>query len=298
MKYNLTDLRLFIAVADCGSLTHGAERVFLAPSSASHRIKILESSLGTVLLQRKARGVQLTRAGEIFLRHARQVFAKLEQMHSDLAPYAKGIQGHVRLWANTHAIHSYLPNDLATFLSRHPQISVNLEEQPSSDIVAGVARGDAEIGIIAEHDDQHELALVPYREDRLVIITPEHHDLSGMEAVSFTDVLSQPFVMLHAGSAIHTFTMNMAASLGSHLNVRVQVKSFEAVCRMVGAGVGIGLVPREAVRQSRPQPLSVIELKESWAQRDLKICTNPRVSLSPFAQALIDHLVAASRADA
>lgn len=297
MKYNLTDLRLFIAIAECGSLTHGAERVFLAPSSASHRIKILESSLGTALLNRKARGVQLTPAGEIFLRHARQVFAKLEQMHSDLAPYAEGVQGHVRLWANTHAIHSYLPKDLATFLTQHPQISVNLEEQASADIVAGVARGDAEIGIVAEHDRQHDVALAPYREDRLILITSEQHKLSGIKTISFADVLSEPFVMLHAGSAIHTFTMNTAANLGRHLNVRVQVNSFEAVCRMVAAGVGIGLVPREAVKQSGQLPLSMIEIEENWAQRDLKICTNPRVNLSPFGQALIDHLVAASRTD-
>ncbi|MEQ5836318.1 LysR family transcriptional regulator [Marinobacter sp. NFXS9] len=293
MKYNLTDLRLFIAVAECRSLTHGAERVFLAPSSASHRIKILEGSLGTSLLQRKARGVQLTRAGEIFLRHARQVFAKLEQMHSDLAPYAEGIQGHVRLWANTHAIHSYLPNDLAAFLSQHPQISVNLEEQTSGDILAGVARGDAEIGIVAEHDDHQDVTLVPYREDRLVLITAQGHTLDDAPALSFEDVLSEPFVMLHAGSAIHTFTMNMASSLGAHLNVRVQVKSFEAVCRMVAAGVGIGLVPREAVKPFGHQPLALIEVKEDWAQRDLKICTNPRVTPSPFARALIDHLAAA-----
>ena len=247
MKYSLTDLRLFIAIAECESLTHGAERAFLAPSSASHRIKMLEASLGTTLLHRRARGVELTRAGEIFLRHARQVFARLEQMHSDLAPFAEGVQGHVRLWANTHAIHSYLPNDLAAFLARHPQVSVNLEEHTSSDILAGVARGDAEIGIVAGYDDYQEVDLLPYRADRLVLITAPAHSLAERHSLSFAQVISEPFVMLHAGSAIHTFTMNTASSLGTHLNVRVQVNSFEAVCRMVAAGVGIGLVPREAV---------------------------------------------------
>ncbi|MCS5562795.1 LysR family transcriptional regulator [Marinobacter sp.] len=290
MKYNLTDLRLFIAIAECQSLTHGAQKAFLAPSSASHRIKILESSLGTALFHRQARGVQLTQAGEIFLRHARQVFAKLEQMHSDLAPYAHGVQGHVRLWANTHAIHSYLPNDLATFLSHNPQISVNLEEQASSDILAAVARGDTEIGIIAGHDDHQDVTLLPYREDRLVLITSASHPLAGTSELSFSDVVAEPFVMLHAGSAIHTFTMNAAANLGTHLNVRVQVKSFEAVCRMVASGVGIGLVPREAVKQSGSPSLAVIGVKEEWAQRDLKICLSPRTTLSPFAAALVDHL--------
>ncbi|UJJ31631.1 LysR family transcriptional regulator [Halopseudomonas maritima] len=291
MKYSLTDLRLFIAIAECESLTHGAERAFLAPSSASHRIKMLEASLGTTLLHRRARGVELTRAGEIFLRHARQVFARLEQMHSDLAPFAKGVQGHVRLWANTHAIHSYLPNDLAAFLARHPQVSVNLEEHTSSDILAGVARGDVEIGIVAGYDGYQEVELQPYRADRLVLITAPSHRLSGEQTLAFAQVISEPFVMLHAGSAIHTFTMNTASRLGTHLNVRVQVNSFEAVCRMVAAGVGIGLVPREAVKLSGPQPLSIIEVEDSWAQRDLKICTSRKTPISPFAAGLIEHLL-------
>lgn len=292
MKYNLTDLRLFIAIAECQSLTHGAERAFLAPSSASHRIKMLEASLGTVLLHRRSRGVELTRAGEIFLRHARQVFARLEQMHSDLAPFAEGVQGHVRLWANTHAIHSYLPNDLASFLAEHPQVSVNLEEHTSADILAGVARGDAEIGIVAGYDDYQEVDLVPYRADRLVLITDPGHRLATAGSLAFAQVIGEPFVMLHAGSAIHTFTMNTASNMGSHLNVRVQVNSFEAVCRMVAAGVGVGLVPREAVKLSGRQPVSIIEVEDGWAQRDLKICTSSKAPVSSFARALIDHLLA------
>ena len=198
----------------------------------------------------------------------------------------------MRLWANTHAIHSYLPNDLAAFLARHPQVSVNLEEHTSSDILAGVARGDAEIGIVAGYDDYQEVDLLPYRADRLVLITAPAHSLAERHSLSFAQVISEPFVMLHAGSAIHTFTMNTASSLGTHLNVRVQVNSFEAVCRMVAAGVGIGLVPREAVKLSGRQPLSIIEVEDSWAQRDLKICTRRKTPLSPFAQALIDHLLA------
>lgn len=291
MKYSLTDLRLFIAIAECQSLTHGAERAFLAPSSASHRIKLLETSLGTCLLRRRARGVELTRAGEIFLRHARQVFARLEQMHSDLAPFAEGVQGHVRLWANTHAIHSYLPNDLASFLARHPQVSVNLEEHTSSVILAAVARGDVEIGIIAGYDDYSEVDLLAYRADRLVLITAPDHRLADAQSLRFAQVISEPFVMLHTGSAIHTFTMNTASSMGSHLNVRVQVNSFEAVCRMVAAGVGIGLVPREAVKLSGRQPVSIIEVEDDWAQRDLKICTSRKTPIAPFAHALIDHLL-------
>ena len=291
MQYDLTDLRLFIAIAETQNLTHGASRAHLAPSSASHRIRQLEKTLGTPLFERLARGVALTRAGESLLRHARQVFAQLEQMHADLSPFAAGIRGHVSLWANTHATHSYLPEDLADFLRRYPQVSISLEEHNSPDIVMAVARGEVDIGIVVESVEGAEVDMMPYRADRLVLIVPAGHPLADRTQVRFAEVTNHPFVMLNAGSAIHTFTMNAAAALGRHLNVRIQVRSFEAVYRMVGSGVGLGLVPRSAVPATTlPEPPVVVELDEPWAQRDLQICVRNRSALSGFAAALVDQL--------
>lgn len=291
MRYKLTDLRLFVAVAEAQNLTRGAERAHLAPSSASHRLQQLEDALGTPLFIRRPRGVELTRAGEALLRHARQIFAQLEQMHADLAPFASGVRGHVTLWANTHATHSFLPDDLAHFLRAHPQVSVTLEERTSPEIVMAVARGEVEIGVVAETVEGAEVEMIPYRADRLVLITPAAHPLAAKAHTRFADVLDHPFVMLHAGSAIHTFTMNAAAALGRHLDVRIQVRSFEAVCRMVGAGVGLGLVPQSAVPQGGlHEPPAIVELDETWAQRDLKICVRQRAALSGFAAALVNSL--------
>ncbi|MBL8422991.1 MAG: LysR family transcriptional regulator [Candidatus Accumulibacter phosphatis] len=292
MHYDLTDLRLFVAIAEAQNLTRGAERAHLAPSSASHRMRLLEAGIGTSLLLRQARGVVLTRAGEVLLRHSRQVLAQLEQLHADLAPYAEGVRGHVSLWANTHATHSFLPDDLADFLRRYPQVSVTLAEHTSPEIVMAIARGEVEVGVVAERVAGADVEMIPYRADRLVLITPVAHPLAACASVRFGEVLDHPFVMLHAGSAIHTFTMNAAAALGRHINVRIQVRSFDAVCRMVGAGVGVGLVPRSALsRGEREQSPSVVELDESWAQRDLQVCVRKRKDLSGFAAALVSGLV-------
>ena len=291
MRYDLTDLRLFIAIAEERNLTRGAARAHLAPSSASHRLRLLEEELGTPLFVRQARGLALTRAGDTLLRNARQVFAQIEQMHADLSPYAEGVRGHVTLWANTHATHSFLPDDLADFLRQHPQLSVSLEEHTSPEIALAVASGEVEVGVLAETETGNGVELIPYRRDRLVLVVPGGHTLAARARLRFAEVLDYPFVMLHAGSAIHTFTMNAAATLGRHLNVRIQVRSFEAVCRMVGAGVGIGLVPRSAVPAAAlREPPVVVELDEPWAQRNLQICVKNRAGLSGFAAALIDSL--------
>ncbi|NCU66133.1 LysR family transcriptional regulator [Acidovorax sp. 210-6] len=296
MDYDLTDLRLFVAMAEERNLTRGAARAFLAPSSASHRLRRLEDALQTPLFDRQPRGLEPTRAGEALLRHARQVFACIEQMHAELSPYASGIRGQVSLWANTHATHSYLPDDLAGFLKRHPQVSVSLEERTSTEIAMAVAHGEIDVGVLADAGAQGAgVVLWPYRQDRLVLVVPQGHALAQRARVAFAEVLDQAFVMLHSGSAIHTFTMNAAAALGRHLDVRIQVRSFEAVCRMVGAGVGIGLVPRSAVpRAGLSEPPVVVALDEAWAQRDLQVCVRQGVELSGFASALVQHLRASS----
>ncbi|WP_242455345.1 LysR family transcriptional regulator [Acidovorax sp. 210-6] len=296
VDYDLTDLRLFVAMAEERNLTRGAARAFLAPSSASHRLRRLEDALQTPLFDRQPRGLEPTRAGEALLRHARQVFACIEQMHAELSPYASGIRGQVSLWANTHATHSYLPDDLAGFLKRHPQVSVSLEERTSTEIAMAVAHGEIDVGVLADAGAQGAgVVLWPYRQDRLVLVVPQGHALAQRARVAFAEVLDQAFVMLHSGSAIHTFTMNAAAALGRHLDVRIQVRSFEAVCRMVGAGVGIGLVPRSAVpRAGLSEPPVVVALDEAWAQRDLQVCVRQGVELSGFASALVQHLRASS----
>ncbi len=296
MYYDLPDLRLVAAIADSGSLTRAAAQVHLAPSSASHRLTQFEAALGVPLFARHARGLTPTAAGESLLRHARQVFAQLEQMHADLAPYASGVASQVTVFANTNAINCFLPEDLGDFLRDHPQVRVSLEEQPSPAIVQAVAAGQVDIGVVAAENGPGSLETRPYRQDRLVLVVPSGHPLAVQAAASFADVLGEPFVCLHAGSAIHTFMMNHAARLGGRLDVRIQVRSFNAVCRMVAAGVGIGMVPRSSV--AAVDGLKTVEITDPWAPRDLQLCTRSRAALSPAAAALFDHLAEKGRAQA
>ena len=209
-------------------------------------------------------------------------------MHADLAPYASGMHSQVTVFANTNAINCFLPEDLGDFLREHPQVRVSLEEQPSPAIIQAVASGQVEIGVVAAEGDLGGLQTQAYRHDRLVLLVPPEHPLAVREAVSFAEVLGEPFVCLHAGSAIHTFMMNHAARLGGRLDVRIQVRSFNAVCRMVIAGVGIGMAPRSAAVDG----LKTVKITDAWAPRDLQLCVRSRAALSSAAAALFDHLAA------
>jgi len=286
MYYDLPDLRLVAAIADSGSLTRAATRIHLAPSSASHRLTQFEAALGTALFVRHPRGLKPTPAGESLLRHARQVFAQLEQMHADLAPYASGLNSQVTVFANTNAINCFLPEDLGDFLRDHPRIRISLEEQPSPAIIQAVAAGQVEIGVVAAESSLSGLETQAYRHDRLVLIVPADHPLTTRDALDFAEVLNQPFVCLHAGSAIHTFMMNAAAQLGGKLQV--------------AAGVGIGMVPHSSI--VAVDGLKALKINDAWAPRDLQLCVRSRAALSLSAAALFDHLAskggAQIRADA
>src|SRR5271163_452028 len=152
MRFDLTDLRLFLHVVEAGSITHGAERMHLAVAAASTRIRNMETTLGTSLLHRERQGVQPTEAGRTLLHHARVLLQQAERMRGDLAEYADGLRGQVRLMSNTNALTEFLPEPLSAFLAAHPQVNIDLEERPSAEIVAAVADGTADIGIVAATD--------------------------------------------------------------------------------------------------------------------------------------------------
>lgn len=291
MRYDLTDLRLFLAVADAGNLSRGAHQCHLAVSSASHRIARLESAFGATLLKRQARGVTLTEAGQVFREGARNTLARLEQLHADLAPFASGVRGQVSLWANTNATNVFLPDDLADYLRAHPQARVTLKEAASPDIVHAVAQGEAQIGVVAGDVSTGELHVQRYRDDHLVLVVPPGDALASRARVKFAEVVDAPFVALHAGTGIHSFLMNKAAELGRHLDVRIQVHGFEAVLGMVSAGVGFGLVPRSSVERSRrPHQVVTLALADDWARRDLRLLVRDPAALSSHARALFDRL--------
>lgn len=291
MRYDLTDLRLFLAVATAGNLSRGAHQCHLAVSSASHRIARLESAFGATLLNRQARGVTLTEAGQVFRDGARDTLARLEQLHADLAPFASGVRGQVSLWANTNATNVFLPDDLADYLRAHPQVRVTLKEAASPDIVHAVAQGEAQIGVVAGDVSTGELHVQRYRDDHMVLVVPPGDPLASRARVKFAEVVDAPFVALHAGTGIHSFLMNKAAELGRHLDVRIQVHGFEAVLGMVSAGVGFGLVPRSSVERSRrPHQVVTLALEDTWARRGLRLLVRDPAALSSHARALFDRL--------
>ena len=291
MRFDLVDLKLFCEVVDAGSITGGAERSALALAAASTRIRNMEQALGAPLLSRSRQGIAAPPAGLTLLKHARAILAQSALLREDLGSYAGGFSGEVRLLANTNALTEFLPEALSRFLADHPQVSVNLEERLSDEIVGLIAEGAGDVGIVAGTGDVGRLETFPFRTDRFVVVTGAGHPLASRSSVTFADVLDCDIVGLDRASSLQRFLASKAAREGKPLRLRVQLRSFDAVCRLVECGVGVGIVPQTtAARAAKTMALGVVGLSDDWALRELTICVRGMNELRPYARELVASL--------
>lgn len=290
MHFDLTDLRLFLHILDTGNITAGAVRSHLSLAAASARIRAMEASLGTEFLERGRRGVTPTPAGNALARHARVILQQAERMQQDLADYAQGVKGQVRLLCNTTAITEYLPELLADFLRSHANLDIDLQELPSARITHALREGAADLGIVSDAVDTSGLQTQPFRDDPLVLILPLDHPLSDAVAANFSDALQHDFVGLSADSALAIYLEEQALHSGARMSVRIRAEGFDGVMRMVSRGAGLAIVPLAAVERVASGSFKSVALNEPWARRTLMLCARDFSALPPYAQGLLHAL--------
>jgi molybdate transport repressor ModE-like protein len=291
MRFDLADLSLFRHVVEAGSITHGAERAHLALAAASTRIRNMEETLGAPLLLRRRQGVAPTPAGRTLLQHARAILRQAERLREDLAAYAGGLAGQVKVLSNTNALTEFLPETLSAFLASHPQVSIDLEERLSDEIVGLIVEGVGDIGIVAGTVDAGDLVTFPFRSDRFVLVVSRDHPLARRTRIGFVEVLEHDFVGLDRASALQRFLADKAARIRRPLRLRVQLRSFDAVCRLVEGNVGVGIVPETTARRAaKTMAIKIVELTDPWAVRELTICVRDVEALPPYARELVEHM--------
>lgn len=291
MHLDFTDLRLFAAVADAGSITAGAERAALSLAAASARIRALEQQAGAMLLQRGRRGVTLTAAGTALLRHARQLLRQAEAMRAELGDHAGANQATVRLLANTAALSEWLPELLAEFLVAHPRIDLALREFGSIAAADALREDRADLAVIADHADLAGLQARAFRQDRLVLVAAATHPLAQAPHVRLAQLWQAEFLGLADDSALQRHLRVQAARAGGQLRMRAHVYGVEPLCRMLARGAGVAILPQAALtRVSVRDQLVAVPLHEPWAPRQLSIVW--RAAPTPAVRQLLDWLCA------
>ncbi|MGF6597097.1 DNA-binding transcriptional LysR family regulator [Paraburkholderia sp. GAS448] len=290
-KLDLTSLRLFVAVCQEKNIARAAEREFIASSAVSRRIAEIETLVGLPVIQRQSRGVTVTPVGETVLRYAQTIIANIEQMSAELSRFSSGAKGSVRVVANLSSIVQFLPEDISAFTRVFPDVSIELEEENSSEVLRIVEEHGADFGICNPVAGVDAFGQEPYRADRLALMVPRTHRLAGAQTVAFADVLDDSFVGLRSESALTRLLAQQAAQAGRTLDVKIRVSSLDALCRMVHVGLGIAVVP-EQVGQLYVNALDVrlLPLRDTWATRQLVLVFRSRDQLTASAAQLVRFL--------
>jgi DNA-binding transcriptional LysR family regulator len=292
MRYELTDLRLFLAIAEAQSLTVGANNVYLTASSASYRLKNLESAIGMPLFVRTSRGMELTPGGTVVLQHVRSTLAGLERMHGEVSGFTSGLKGNVKLFANSSSLNGFIVPTLSRFLSAHPSINIVLEERTSQTILAAVIAQEADIGIFAGQTESPDVNAYRYAFDELILVVPINHPIAANESVRFAAALELDFVCVSKASSNYAFLQEISQKLGRSPNIRIHAHTFDAVMNLVAEGVGIALVPRSvAVEAILANRVAQVSLRESWATRKLTLITKAGIQLSTFVESVAESLM-------
>lgn len=299
MKLDPVSLRLFVAVMEESAIARAAAREHIAPSAASRRLAELEGALRVELFTRSNRGAEPTAAAFALLDMARGVLNDLDGIAAQMSDFRAGVRGQVRVVANISAITQFLPAELQRFMASHPQVQVQLQEQISTAVARSVAENAADVGILNHGSYGDRVALLPYRRDELVLVVPAGHALARRRGgVRLADAIDCDFVGMHPGSAINHVLMRAAAELEHPLRLRIQVTGYDALCLMVSAGLGVGVMPGGSAQLYRGAlPVRVVPLREAWAQRRLSLCVRSGESLSSVARLLVDHLRGSAAAE-
>jgi DNA-binding transcriptional LysR family regulator len=217
-------------------------------------------------------------------------------MQGDLASFASGVKASIYLLANTSGLSEHLPKALGSFLREYPDISIDVEERESADIVGAIAGGAADLGFAAEHALPEHFERFSFGEDRLMLVAPRRGEFATRRQIDFVEVTDCDFVGLTNATALAVHIGRHATRLGVRLRVRARLRDFDAICRMVAAGVGVAVVPEPAARRcAQSMPITLVAIRDSWANRRLVICARSFKALPKPAKLLVDHLRKAAR---
>ncbi|MBP0630179.1 MULTISPECIES: LysR family transcriptional regulator [unclassified Cupriavidus] len=291
LHFDLTTIQLFIAVADQGSITRGAERVHLAAAAASRRILELESQLGVSVFERLPHGMALTEAGRALLAHARGITYTVQRMQDDAASFVGGDLGVVRVAAPKSAVIQFLPFDIQRCNTTCPGVRIDLQEMNSQEVQQSLRRGTVDIGIYEGSLGVIDLPTEPYRDDRLVLVVARGHALARRKQVTTEDVLDCDLIVLGESSAISIGLERLAEEAGRVLHMRMRVGGFDSIAALVAQNLGAGVMPEAIAGEVAAGSRFVrLPIAEPWAKRQFVLCHRPHGALSSAALSVLEVL--------
>ncbi len=273
MRFDWTDLQVFLQVCEAGSMTRAATRCHLTLAAVSAWIRNLEEVNAIALLVRHARGVSPTAAGEVLARHARTVLDQVQRLDRELLHAQNGEPRRTVLLANSSALAGPLGEAIAQLLAPVAERPLLVRESASEATVQALRSGSADVGIVSDAVETRGLLARELAPDPLVLAVPRKHPLAARTSVPFAEALAQPWVAWGEFGALSTHLQMHALALGARIQAQTTFPTVDGVLRLVAAGVGITVLPQSVLgRQTDAEAVASVTLEEPWAKRRLLVC--------------------------
>lgn len=297
----LRHLRYFRAVAEELHFGKAAQRLNIAQPALSRQIRRLEEEIGTLLFARTQRSVALTAAGEVFLSRTREILNAVSMAAMEAKDTADGRLGHLRVAFIHSSTYNLIPNALDAFTTRHSGIRLDLQEMTVIDQLKALVGQDVDIGLLRPPVDNPLLEFESVTRETFVLAVPRPHPLAAENLVELQHLKNESFIMFDRRKSplFHSRIMNACEAAGFQPRVTQEAIQIHTVLGLVGAGLGIALMPIAAVRQSTPRvrflavtpPIPSVEIGLAWRRDD----QNP--ALAFFREAVKEGVDALSELD-
>ena len=292
---NLKQLEVFLAVAESGSFSRGAEATFITQSTVSQHIAALENEMGVKLLDRTGRGALLTEGGKLLLEQARRVVSGAREIEQTMRRFRGLEEAELRVGGSTIPGDHMIPHVLPLFLARHPGVRLTLLQGDSREILEKVAREEVELGIVGSRFDDDRFAFTPLGRDEIRLFAGKTHPLAVGSSITRDILARQEFIMREPGSGTARTVAEALAGSGiapEGLTVRACLGSNEAVKQAVAGGLGVSFLPVISVRKELERgDLVEVPVEGLAISRHFHLVRRDGRELSPAGRAFADLMV-------
>jgi len=289
-RINVDGLRTFLSVVRHGHVGQAAEALGADQSTVSRKIARLEDEVGTSLFERVGRSIRPTPAGERFAVRVERILHEIGEAVEDATDAASAESGEVRIgFLHTVGIR-WLPERIARFLESHPKVRFTLREGTAGEVISGVIAGEFDLGILGPPPTgSRELEIRPLFRERIAVVVPLGHRLSGRSSCTLRDLADEPLILPRSRSGLRKVVDDAFESEGVSEHVAYEGDDFSIIQGLVEAGLGTTLLPTPLPVPS--QRVSVIPLRQPPIARTMALCWDRRRGLSAAATLFADHLM-------
>ncbi len=288
---HIETLKVFCDLIDTGSFSVAASQNFVTQSAVSQQIRTLETRYGRKLVERAKRRVHPTPAGEIFYEISKDIVNRYRDLEGRLQAFSNIVAGTVRV-ATVHSIGLYeFSDELKRYVKSYPNVNIRLEYKKSNQIYDEVIAGNLDVGVIAYPTKRPHIRLIPFREDRLVMICTPTHPLARLKTVPVARLDGERFVGFEKDIPTHKAIERVFQKHGVRVNYVAELDNVEVIKRIVEVGTGVAIVPEPAAApEVQSRSLVAIPFSDEGFVRQLGIILREGRHFSPAAEKFIETL--------